>query len=60
MKAEIPVIMCDSEDGCDEWFIDNHEMGASSWRDLVPPGWVCDPRSDAPDLCPKHAEEVAA
>lgn len=60
MQGTVPIVMCDSEDGCDEWFIDNWEMGVSNWQVFVPEGWRYDPYdSRKPHLCPDHAKEQA-
>ena len=59
MNASIPIIMCDDEFGCDEYFIDNYEMGVSNWRTFVPEGWQYDPNDGRkPHLCPEHAKET--
>lgn len=58
MKGTVPIVTCDHEDGCDEWMIDNWEMGVSNWRDLMP-GWTYDPYKDNDDaLCPEHSREA--
>jgi hypothetical protein len=50
----VPVVMCDSEYGCGEYFLDHYEMGVSNWRAFVPHDWQYDPYDDKPDLCPEH------
>lgn len=56
MKATTPIVLCDFEGGCDEWFVDQHELCADNWQDFVPAGWVHDPHDEsAADLCPEHA-----
>lgn len=54
MKATLPIVICDDEQGCDEFMVDYHEQCASNWRDLVPAGWQYDPYRDTA-LCPVHA-----
>lgn len=56
-QGTIPIVMCDYEGGCDEWFIDNYELGASNWRALVPNGWAYNPYDSTDDMCPEHARE---
>lgn len=57
-QGTIPIVMCDYESGCDEWFIDDYEMGASNWRELVPEGWAYNPYDTTEsDLCPEHATD---
>lgn len=53
----VPIQMCDDEYGCDEWMFDNYAMGASNWREVMPTGWVFDPRSDRA-FCPEHKEQA--
>lgn len=58
MKATIPVIYCDAEDGtCGEWTTDYYEAGAFAVNGVrttpMPEGWAATPNPDE-HLCPKH------
>ena len=55
MRATYPIIMCDSEDGCDQWTTDEYTATVSNWQDFLN-GWQYDPYDDnLPHLCPDHA-----
>jgi len=58
MKGTLPILMCDHEDGCEEWLIDNYQMGVTNWRTFAG-SWDYDPHKD-PDraFCPKHKRDV--
>ncbi len=59
-QASLPIVLCDSDDGCTEYFRDDWEMGVSNWRDFVPAGWQYDPYNRMQDdLCPEHRGEGA-
>lgn len=55
MKASIPALFCDDEDGCTEWIPDYYEMGVSNWLDFLD-GWQHDPYRDHLDgtFCADH------
>lgn len=54
MRGTIPILTCDHEDGCDRWVIDNYELGAKEWREVMR-GWTYDPYADRDaSICPEH------
>jgi hypothetical protein len=58
MRGTVPIITCDSEYGCDNWVIDNYELGAKEWREIMR-GWTYEPYKDRDAaLCPEHKDEV--
>lgn len=58
MKGSFPILVCDHEDGCDQWTLDWYEALASNWRELMVPGWQYEPyRDQVPHLCPDHNSE---
>jgi len=60
-KGTVPIVMCDHEDGCDQWVLDDWAMNVSTINDVpvgpVPLGWSGTPGSDE-HLCPEHSPEV--
>lgn len=57
MRGTIPIITCDSEDGCDSWVVDNYELGVKEWREIMR-GWAYDPYKDRDSAyCPEHKKE---
>ena len=56
-----PIRMCDSEDGCPTWVLDDYAVGVSSVNGVrcepIPPGWSQTPEGD--DLCPEHTTAPA-
>lgn len=58
MRGALPIITCDSEEGCDQWMVDNYELGVMEWREITR-GWKYDPYNDRDAaLCPEHKDEV--
>jgi hypothetical protein len=61
MRGTFPIIVCDHEDGCDQWTLDWYSALASNWRELMAPGWSYNPHVFGQDqLCPEHARSAAA
>ena len=61
MRSTAPIIVCDFEDGCDQWTMDWYSSLVTNWRECMEPGWIYNPyRVDEPQLCPAHAAEAVA
>lgn len=60
-KGTVLIVMCDHENGCDEWVIDHYEMSVSEVNGIrvtpTPIGWSGTPGTDE-HLCPEHSPEV--
>lgn len=57
-RATAPVLICDLEDGCDQWTADDYGMDVSAVNGVRvtsehrSPGWLSTPSAD---YCPEHA-----
>jgi hypothetical protein len=58
MRGTLPILTCDSEDGCDMYVTNQYELGVKEWRDIMR-GWAYDPYKDRDaSLCPVHKDEA--
>lgn len=57
MRGTVPILSCDHKDGCDNWVVDNYELGVTNWREVLR-GWEYDPYADRDAAyCPEHKGE---
>lgn len=57
MRGTVPILTCDSEDGCDQWVTDVYALGVMEWKEIMR-GWAYNPYKD-PDsaYCPEHKKD---
>ena len=57
-RGTVPILVCDDEDGCDAWTLDDYGMDVSAVNNVIvtaterSPGWQS--TGDDTDLCPEH------